>query len=481
MEDGGMSIPAPVGPLRAFLNRFGILFKLAIIGILLLLLLIPLSMLESKLNERKQRRDDAVQDITSSWSSSQRVIGPILKVPFELTRTVLRDTVVDGKTKQAEVKETVVCHAYFLPKTLTVKSVVKPELRHRSIYEAVLYQTECDMTGEFDLSEWKDLKLDAANVKMLWGEAVLSVVISDLRGIRENIPLEFGGRQVLFKPGTTLRFTGDGSSGSIAGVVEKGIHATPGNVDIKKTLVYPFAMKLALNGSGSLEFVPVGKENKIGMQSPWPDPNFYGRFLPTNRQVGPGGFAADWQLSYYGRSFGQQWNSTERYGYEELVGGAVFGVEFMTPVDNYRQVERAVKYAVLFIVLVFTAYFLFEVLAKRKIHPFQYILIGAAICLFYLGILSLSEIWNFGWAYLVSSLASWAMISLYTLSVLKSGRKTLIIAALLAFIQAYLYIVLQLQDYSLIFGAALLFVVLGTVMFVTRRVDWYNSEPPPLP
>jgi inner membrane protein len=147
----------------------------------------------------------------------------------------------------------------------------------------------------------------------------------------------------------------------------------------------------------------------------------------------------------------------------------------MAPVDNYRQTERTVKYATLFILLMFTAYFLFEVMAKLKIHPLQYILIGAAICVFYLGILALSEFCSFSWSYAASAFAAWAMVSLYTLSVLKSGRKTLIISAILAILQAFFYVMTQLQDYSMIFGAVMLFVALGSVMFVTRRLDWYDN------
>ncbi|MDR1192314.1 MAG: cell envelope integrity protein CreD [Verrucomicrobiales bacterium] len=457
---------------RSFFNRFAVLFKLAVIGVLLLLFLIPLTMEHSQLSERLGLRNKAVNDIAAGWGQSQRITGPVLKVPFRARVTVTRQEKIDGKNREVKEESLTVRHAYFLPRTLTVSGSIAPQILKRGIYEAVLWRADCEFSGDFDLSAWPELKIDAKD--MLWNEAVLCVTVSDLRGARKTITLKFGGADSEFLPGSDL-----GSAGGIHAPVKfsnAGTGVWPAGVRV------PFEFKLALNGSGELAFAPVGRETKVRLASPWPDPKFSGQFLPTTREVTPGGFTAAWELSHYGRNYPQQWSGGESL---QRIYDPTLNVSLLAPVDSYRSVERAVKYAVLFITLLFTAYFLFEVVARLRIHPFQYILVGAAICVFYLGILSLSELLAFGWAYLLSAAATWLMLTLYTLSVLKTGRRTLTVAALLAFILAFLYTVLQLQDYALLFGTLLLFAALAAVMFTTRKVDWYDSnatrEPPPLP
>ena len=155
---------------------------------------------------------------------------------------------------------------------------------------------------------------------------------------------------------------------------------------------------------------------------------------------------------------------------------SLFGVNFLSGVDAYRNVERAIKYGVLFLVLVFAAFFLFELLSSLKIHPFQYALVGAALCLFYLGLLSLSEFVRFGLAYLTASAVTTLLIWFYCAKVLKSGKRTVIIVGLLAAIYTFLYTALQLQDYSLLFGTAGLFLVLAVIFYLTRNIDWYARD-----
>jgi len=194
--------------------------------------------------------------------------------------------------------------------------------------------------------------------------------------------------------------------------------------------------------------------------------------------VSEDGFEASWAVSWYGRGYPQQ--SADQAGNRafcaDAIGPSLFGVDFIVLVDTYRMVERAAKYGVLFIALIFTAFFLFEVLSQLRIHTIQYTLVGAALCLFYLAVLSLSEFIPFVYAYWTGALASTFLIVLYSLNVLKGGRRTTIIAAALSIIYTYLYVVLQLQDYSLLFGTVGLFVVLGIVMYSTRNLDRLTRE-----
>ncbi len=457
-----MPDPGFLPVLKRFLSRFSILFKLAVIGFLLLLMCIPLSMVESQLNDRLTRHNDAIREINGTWGTSQELIGPILKVPYVLRTKVSQQKEIDGKMQTVEVEKTSIDDAFLLPRNLEIVGKVEPQKLHRGIYEAVVYQARFDISGTFDFSGLAELKIDPKDVR--WEEAQLCMRVSDLRGASEKIPLQFGSGTSTFLPGSDIPGAPSGIHAPVKGLAATSQSSAP----------YPFSFPLSLNGSETLAFAPLGTETRVRLSSLWPDPSFEGKFLPSSRDVRPGGFTASWNLSYYGRNYPQQWTQNQPI---ESLSASTFGVKLKAPVDNYRQTERTVKYAVLFILLMFTAYFLFEVIAKIRIHPFQYILVGAAICVFYLGILALSEFYSFSRAYAVSSFAAWAMISLYSLSVLKSGRKTLIISAILAILQASFYVMTQMQDYAMVFGTAMLFVAVASVMFFTRRLDWYNNAP----
>ena len=237
----------------------------------------------------------------------------------------------------------------------------------------------------------------------------------------------------------------------------------------------PFEMHLTLNGSRSLRLAPAGVNNDVQLTSTWPDPSFQGGFLPTEREVGPNGFRARWQISYYGRSYPQRW--TERNPLNAAgVDSSLFGVDLVPALDSYRYVERSIKYGMLFIALMFTAFFLFEILSAVRIHPFQYALVGIALCLFYLGLLALSEIFSFSIAYWAGAAAASLMIALYSAKALQSTGRAYLVAIGLALVYAFLFVILRLQDYSLLVGTAGLFLVLAIVMFVTRNVDWYARD-----
>jgi len=239
-----------------------------------------------------------------------------------------------------------------------------------------------------------------------------------------------------------------------------------------------FSIPLDFNGSEGIYFAPFGVQNEANLKSNWPDPAFRGAFLPAERSVRPDGFGGKWKVSYYGRDYPQSW--TSRTGSERVsalsVTNSRFGIHLLSILDAYRYVERSIKYGVLFLVLVFTTFFLFEVTARQKIHPFQYLMVGAALCLFYLLLLSISEFIGFSWAYLIAAAASTALITWYCRFFLGGGARTLMIGAGLAGVYTFLYITLRQQDYALLMGAIALFILLAIVMYVTRKVDWYARD-----
>ena len=451
--------PAPDSPRKPFFRRFAATFRMIAVAVLVMLLLIPLGMVRTVLHERRSMRDAAVNEISSSWGREQGVVGPVLVVPFTHTVKVWKERTVDGRQERFEVDESRSASAYFLPDELRADVSVKPGRLYRGIHEAVVYEAQLDLSGRFSAPDFTRIGVPDATVH--WDLAAVTMAVSDLRGTSGILALEMGGQSLEFHPGSRLPGFDSGISARFPD--PRGLGAGQ-----------PFSMRLNLKGSSRLRLAPVGKQNQVTMASPWPDPSFKGAFLPARRTVGPQGFDAAWEVSWYGRGYPQE--STDASGGCALNAGAVegslFGVDFLSPVDSYRMVERATKYGVLFIALVFVAFFLFEVLQSVRIHSIQYTLVGAALCLFYLGVLALSEFWRFGPAYWTGAAASSLLIVGYCHSVLHGGRRTAVIAGALAGIYSYLYVVLQLQDYSLLLGTACLFAVLGIVMYATRKLDW---------
>ncbi len=456
------ALPKPPPLPEPFFRRNAISFKMAGILILALLLLIPLALIRSLISERQARRDEAVMDITSTWGHQQVVVGPVLIVPYEYKTKSWKEEVVNGKRERVEVLETLAANAFFLPSELSVAGQVDPSKLHRGIYEAIVYKSELAVSGRFSPPDFGALGIAPENVR--WAQAQVTMAVSDLRGVGDVLTMKLGELTGEFVPG--CRLTG----------YDSGITARFPGLQAGSNL--SFQMTLDLKGSGGVQFAPVGQKTRVKMTSSWADPSFFGAFLPTDRMVGPKGFEASWEVSWYGRSYPQQTtDQTKGYAFSpEQVEPSLFGVNFLSGVDSYRMVERAAKYGILFIALIFTAFFLFEILSALSIHTVQYTLVGAALCLFYLALLSLSEFIRFGYAYWGGAVASSLLIVFYSLKVLGGGLRTLIIAVALAAIYTYLYVVLQMQDYSLLFGTAGLFVVLGIVMYATRNVDWSTRK-----
>lgn len=433
--------------------------RLLSVGFLVLLLQIPVAMISGLVSERQQRRDEAITEVSSKWGNAQSITGPALVVPYAHRWT---EAAAGGQ----QVTRTETRHAIFLPEQLRIRGTLDSEIRTRGIFSVPVYKLGLVMEGEFSRPRFSELGIDPASVD--WGRAHLAVGISDARAIQEATTLSWNAQQVAFLPGT-----GGFAEGG------PGIHAPVEVSDATQRVNFSFP--LSLNGSLRADVVPVGQTTVVEMQGDYGHPSFQGNWLPTERTISSNAFGAKWSISFLGRSFPQAWTSETPMS--EAIAGSRFGVELVDPVDHYRMAARSVKYAGLFILLTFATLWLMEILTGVRVHPIQYLMLGGALCLFYLLELSLSEHVGFPVAYAIASVAVIAMVGAYSLVVLRRVNSALIVAAGVAALYAYLYLLLRNEDYALLIGSVGLFAILAAIMYVTRRVDWYATgtralEPP---
>lgn len=421
--------------------RNSIIFKLIMIGFLVMVLLFLISLIDSLVDERNSRRNEAVREISAKWGSEQTVYGPILTVPF-LTYT-------DQSRTSKVVK-----YAHFLPEDLKIDGDIIPNLLHRGIYKIATYNSRLNLSGSFIQPDFKSLGIDSDQV--IWNEAIVSIEISDLKGVKEIVKVKWGGQDFLAKFGP-----GTGATGFIAGV-----NAPAPLTATRQT--YNYSIFINLNGTKALNFVPLGNKTDVKLTSSWTSPSFKGAFLPDERRVDKSGFVAQWQILQLNRTYMRSWLD----GGPNL-SGADFGVDLLLTVNEYQKTTRSLKYAIMIITLTFLIFFFVEVLNKTRIHPIQYVLVGLALVLFFSLLLALSEHINFNLAYFISGLAIVLVTALYSKSIFKSVRLSLLQSFCLTVIYIFIFVVIQLQDYALLVGNIGLFVVLAIVMFISRKVDWY--------
>lgn len=419
--------------------------KLALIAILSLVLLIPSAFIIGLIHEREQRRNETIEGITNVWGMTQTITGPLMAIQFRINDN-------DNTTSTNRQRKT----AYFLPDSLSVTGDVKPEVRYRGIYKVVTYRAVLHVAGSFPAPDPSLLQLDDANPAA--GNVWVELGITDMRGINQPVHLKLGDSTLAAQPGIPG-----------AQVSASGVH-----VNLKAAPEKPveFSFDLDLNGSGGLRFVPVGKESHVEITSAWKAPSFSGAFLPDNRDINEDGFKAVWDILELNRNYPQQWVDNQ-YNVNE----SAFGVDLITPVDNYQKATRSAKYAILFIALTFLIFFFAEVMTGIRIHPFYYMLVGIALSVFYSLLTALSEYLAFSLAYVLAAVVIILMISLFTHSLYRRSRVTLTVTLSLALLYSFLFVILQLTDYSLLVGNIGLVIILGIVMYYSRKIDWYGSQP----
>ena len=417
-------------------------FKLAVLAILTLLMLIPAVMIQNLIREREQRRDETIMEVTSKWGNSQTVSGPVLTIPFK----------THGMTKEGTV--TSIHYMHFLPSDLDISGSIIPEERYRGIYKVIAYKARLSYKGTFEAADMKTFAPEPADV--VWDDAYLEIGIPDMRGINQPISVRWNESDIPVLPGIPM----------------KDIHASGVNakVPVAENTTASFSFELDLNGSHSLNFVPLGKETRVFISSPWKDPSFMGSFLPDDHHITDTGFTAKWKILQLNRNYPQLWEDDKVDTLD-----SDFGVSLIIPVDNYRKSMRSVKYAILFVALTFLLFFFAEYIHKTKIHPVHYLLVGIALTVFYTLLTALSEQIPFSWAYLIASAVIVVMIALFTQSLYKNRRVSLTVALSLTALYLFLFVILQMTDYALLFGSIGLVLVLAIVMYFSRKIDWYEN------
>ncbi|MBL7127848.1 MAG: cell envelope integrity protein CreD [Ignavibacteria bacterium] len=416
-----------------------IILKLLIMGFLILVLLIPSKMTDSLIKERESTYDSATVEVGSKWGKMQTIAGPILSVPYN-------DTILE------KIK-----YAHFLPEELIINGEIIPERRNRGIYKVVVYNSKLKFDGVFTPPKFSGLNLNETD--FIWEDAFLSIGITDLRGIQEKIELDWNDKKLLFSPGMESK-----------DIIKSGVSVNvPLDTTALKKSNYKFSFGLNINGSSELNFIPLGKETDVKLNSTWNNPGFDGAFLPDNREINADGFQADWKILHLNRTYPQQWK-----GSFYNIHDSIFGVRLLFPVNEYQKIMRSSKYAILFIFLTFLIFFFVEVINKKRIHPLKYLLVGLGLIIFYTLLLSLTEHLDFKFAYLISSVSIILLITFYSKSFL-SRFLTILIGIILTILYLFLYSLLQLQDYALLLGSIGLFVVLAIVMYFSRKIDYGNS------
>ena len=446
-----------------------IMIKLGSIGFLILILLIPSSWIQNLIEERQQRSDEVMQEVTDKWSGSQTLTGPVLVIPYK------KQEIIDRGKEGIEIHEHIE-KAFFLPEDLNIVGDVKPETRHRGIFDVVVYESGLQVKSEFQQPDFKSLSIPEEMVQ--WNDAYMIFGITDLRGINDNPIFLVGGKAFNTEPSNSLPIGSRGyekesssaTSETSATYASKGI-ITKLHWESKDSFKKDVSIKLNLKGSKQLDFVPAGKTTNVKITSAWSNPSFVGEFLPDTSEISAKGFSASWKVLHFNRPLSQQWK-----GDEQTLGGSEFGMKLLLPVDQYQKSMRTSKYGVLIILLTFVSLFLVEITQKIRIHPFQYILIGAALIIYYSLLLSFSEHLGYNVSYAISSIATVILIGLYSTTFLRTRKLIFIFSSLLIVFYTFIFVIILQQDFSLLLGSIGLFLIVGMIMYFSRKIHWYKES-----
>lgn len=460
--------------------------KLIIMLVMLIGFLVVFTMMRGLVMERKSTQREVIQEIGRNHVRHQVMLAPFVAVPVQ-SSAPCKDPKQQGFTCTTQTLKVITPKTSDWQHQLTVSD----DQYGHGIYRPITYQDQLSITGQFvpDTA----LLNPAANQQVLWDQAKLYLGLSDLRGLRQQPVLTVGQQKYVF----------DLPSDSEESILPMP-YTRVAIGQLAKQAKIEMRIDLSFMGMESLAVQPVGKDLKMTVVANWAHASFFGGQLPE-KNISSNAFSAVWQNTYLTNQNTQRLihcisSSKEaacqdlvRYGnsVDELVylsnqqDSPFYALRLVNPVDVYLQSERTLKYAVLFVVISFAAFFLFEILKNLRIHPIQYGLVGLGLAVFYLLLLSFSEQVAFVWAYIGSSAACVLLICWYVSYVLHSIGRALGLAVILGSMYATLYVILQSEDHALILGSVLVFVLIGVVMFLTRHVNWYavgESEPqPPFP
>ena len=434
---------------QSYWYQNSILIKSAIIAAIILTLLIPSSWIQDLTTDREGYQQQQMKDVSSKWSGTQLIQGPVLVIPYKKQVS----TTNNNTTTTHDVIETL----YVLPQSLKIKAGVKTELFESGIYDAIVYNSTVSLQGTFEKPNLSELGIDPGN--LLYDKARLVFSLSDLKGLKNNPVVKIQNQEYTPEPSVDDKIPFD-----------KGLQVS---FPLQKDQGFTFSYQLDLKGSNELNFLHIGKTTDVEVTSDWSHPGFNGRYLPDSRSVNAKGFGAKWHMLYYNRPFPQQWvNDHNLLNTNNVQQQAIFGVKLQLPVDQYRKVLRTTKYSSLIILLTFISLFLTELIKKQNIHLFNYVLIGAAMVVYYTLLLSFSEQIGYNLAYLLSSASTILLIAIFTASLLKNKNIAALFTFILSLFYGFIFIIIQLEELSLLFGSVALFIVVATLMYFSRKINW---------
>ena len=447
----------PFTPARSF----GL--KLLLVGALAFLLWIPCILIYALVWDRSTRANEVRREIYESVGGTQSIGGPVILVPVTIDSGIDRET--GNPIRQRS-------YAAFMPQTLSIEGVVKTQARRRGIFDATLFEADLVLKGKF--GALSPINPPKGQITYHWPEARLGVTLggfTSLKGVRGKPSLTLVGAAAAsdFEPGLAAQGAEPLDTG--------GLSVALPIADPSQSIAFDLALSIA--GGGSLRFAPAGEETKIGLQGAWPHPSFQGARLPDERTVGETGFKASWAVPYLARSIPRAFFADQGLG--GRFDAEAFGVDFVSMESPYTSVNRALKYALMFLGLVFLTFFLIEATMGGRAHPAQYILLGLAQVTFYLLVLAFAEHVGFEPAFIGAASATVALCGLYAATVFRSLFKGIL--AFIAFAGAYglIYLLMNSEDFALLIGSVAAFGAVSLTMAVTRNLDWYAARLPRQP
>lgn len=429
--------------------------KMLMIGFLTLVLLIPLFFVQDLIRERSQRKNQVVDEVTKLWGKDVLFYGPMLKVPYT---TYQEFNVTNSKTGVVTVeKELTTNYAYFFPDELkNTSNIKKNESLKRGIFNTVVFTADMNFSGNFSKPNFSKLGIKEENIQ--WDKASIIVKTTNLKSIKSELKIKLNNDTFSFETQNS-----DKSNYSILATENFDYKALAATEKIN------FNFAITYNGSNSVKFIPIGKVTTVSVNSDWESPSFEGSFAAsdTTKTINKKGFHADWKILDINRTFSQQYAEDA-----PDLDDYLFGVKLIKTVDEYQQNERASKYGFLVIGLTFLIFFLIQSISKVNIHIFQFSMIGIALIMFYTLLISITEHSTFSFAYSIAGIAVVALITLYSISILKNKKFTLFIGVSLSVLYSFIYVIIQMEDYALLVGSIGLFLILGAVMYFSRKIDW---------
>ncbi|PIF03359.1 MAG: cell envelope integrity protein CreD [Draconibacterium sp.] len=450
--------------------KTSITVRMITVGLLTLLFSIPLFFIKNLINERQLRQKEVVKEISQQWGNEVVLYGPILKIPY---KSFEKKKIFNSKnnTSSVEMIESI-DYVYALPEKLNIESTIDPQEKKRGIYKTAVYKSDIHISGKFENPDFSHFDINTANI--LWNKSKLIFKTSNLKGMNSITELKLNDTTYPLFSNYNTSVNRNSNNLPYQHNKQVVLHELESKFVKKSDLPLnnkkSFALDMKINGSEQIQFVPIGKETLVNVKSNWKTANFIGEFLPYNEdKITTTGFDAKWKVLALNRPFSQQFKD-----FLPNLQPYLFGVNFMIPVDEYQKSERSIKYGFLVIGLTFLIFFLIQTISKIPIHPFQYLMIGLALTMFYTLLISISEHSTFLKAYIIGSVAVIGLITFYTQAILKRRKFTILITSSLVALYVFIFVIIQLESFALLVGSIGLFLILAAVMFISRKIDWNN-------